>query len=290
MIHKSKALLFEASAEAAIKPIVFVQAGRKLFDLDLRAIWQYRELLYFLAWREVKVRYKQTVIGVAWAILQPLMTMFILTLIFGTFVKIPSDGIPYPLFAYAGLLPWTYFSEATVRSSGSLVSDANLLRKVYFPRLIIPLAAAITPAVDLALAFLVMLGLMVLYGVTPTANALFLPLFLALAFAIALAVGLWLSALNVKYRDVRHTVPFVVQVWMYATPIVYPISMVPENWRFLLALNPMAGIIEGFRWGLLGKESPDFGVMTASTLVVIALLFSGLVFFRRMERIFADVV
>jgi lipopolysaccharide transport system permease protein len=290
MIHKTNAPLFEASAEAAIKPIVFVQSGRKLFDLDLGAIWQYRELLYFLAWREVKVRYKQTVIGVAWAILQPLMTMFIFTLIFGTFVKIPSDGIPYPLFAYAGLLPWTYFSEATVRSSGSLVSDANLLRKVYFPRLIIPLAAAITPAVDLALAFLVMLGLMVWYGVTPTANALFLPLFLALAFAIALAVGLWLSALNVKYRDIRHTVPFVVQVWMYATPIVYPISMVPENWRFVLALNPMAGIIEGFRWGLLGKESPDFSVMTASTLVVIALLFSGWVFFRRMERIFADVV
>ena len=290
MIHKTKALLFEASEEVAIKPIVFVKSGRRLFDLDLQAIWQYRELLYFLAWREVKVRYKQTVIGAAWAILQPVMTMFIFTLIFGTFIKIPSDGIPYPIFAYAGLLPWTYFSEATVRSSGSLVSDANLLRKVYFPRLIIPLAAAITPAVDLALAFLVMLGLMIWYGVTPTANALFLPLFLALAFSIALAVGLWLSALNVKYRDVRHTVPFLVQVWMYATPIVYPISMVPENWRFLLALNPMAGIIEGFRWGLLGKESPDFSVMIANALVVIALLFSGLVFFRRMERIFADVV
>jgi lipopolysaccharide transport system permease protein len=263
---------------------------RGLFDLDLRAVWQYRELLYFLAWRETKVRYKQTLLGVAWAIFQPLLTVLIFAAIFGRFAGIPSDGLPYPVFAFAGLLPWTYFAEATVRSSTSLVSDANLLRKVYFPRLIIPLAATVTPVVDFGLTLAVLLAMMQWYGVSPTRNALFLPCFLGLAFATALAVGLWLSALNVKYRDVRHTVPFLMQVWMYASPIVYPVSLVPEQWRLLFALNPMTGVIEGFRWGLLGKERPDFAVKMASAVVVAALLLGGLVFFRRMERIFADVV
>jgi lipopolysaccharide transport system permease protein len=272
------------------KTVVLIGPRRGLLDLDLRAVWQYRELLYFLAWRETKVRYKQTVLGVAWAIFQPLLTVMIFAAIFGSFAKIPSDGLPYPVFAFAGLLPWTYFSEATVRSSSSLVSDANLLRKVYFPRLIIPLAAVVTPIVDFALAFVVLFGMMRWYRVAPTWNALFLPLFLALALATALAVGLWLSALNVKYRDVRHTVPFVMQVWMYASPIVYPINLVPERWRLLFALNPMTGVIEGFRWGLLGKQSPDFALIGASAIVVAGLLFGGLVFFRRMERIFADVV
>jgi lipopolysaccharide transport system permease protein len=286
----SKSVTFKLSVEAAPKPIVVVEPRRGLFNLDLPVVWQYRELLYFLAWREVKVRYKQTVIGAAWAILQPLTTMLIFTVIFGTFAKIPSDGLPYPIFAYAGLLPWTYFSEATVRSSASLVGDANLIRKVYFPRLLIPLSAAVTPVVDFSLAFLMLLGMMVWYGFHPTWNALYIPLFLLLAFSTALAVGLWLSALNVKYRDVRHTVPFLVQIWMYASPVVYPMSIVPEKWRLFFALNPMTGVIEGFRWGLLGKDSPDFGVMIASTIVVILLLFSGLVFFRHMERTFADVV
>jgi lipopolysaccharide transport system permease protein len=286
----SKSVTFKLSVEAAPKPIVVVEPRRGLFDLDLPVVWQYRELLYFLAWREVKVRYKQTVIGAAWAILQPLTTMLIFTVIFGTFAKIPSDGLPYPIFAYAGLLPWTYFSEATVRSSASLVGDANLIRKVYFPRLLIPLSAAVTPVVDFSLAFLMLLGMMVWYGFHPTWNALYIPLFLLFAFSTALAMGLWLSALNVKYRDVRHTVPFLVQIWMYASPVVYPMSIVPEKWRLVFALNPMTGVIEGFRWGLFGKESPDFNVMVASTIVVMLLLFSGLVFFRRMERTFADVV
>jgi len=272
------------------KPIVLIGPRRGLLDLDLWAVWQYRELLYFLAWRETKVRYKQTMLGVAWAIFQPLLTVMIFAAIFGSFAKIPSDGLPYPVFAFAALLPWIYFSEATVRSSTSLVSDANLLRKVYFPRLIIPLAAVIAPIVDFALAFVVLFGMMRWYRVAPTWNVLFLPLFLVLALATALAVGLWLSALNVKYRDVRHTVPFVMQVWMYASPIVYPVSLVPEQWRLLFALNPMTGVIEGFRWGLLGKQSPDFALIGASAVVVVGLLFGGLVFFRRMERIFADVV
>lgn len=272
------------------KAIVLLGPRRRLLDLDLGAVWQYRELLYFLAWREVKVRYKQTALGVAWAILQPLLTVLLFAAIFGRFAKIPSDGLPYPLFAFAGLLPWTYFAEATMRSSTSLVSDANLLRKVYFPRLIIPLAATVTPIVDFVLAFVVLLGMMQWYRVSPTWNALFLPGFMALAFATALAVGLWLSALNVKYRDVRHTVPFLVQIWMFASPIVYPASLVPEQWRLLFALNPMAGVIEGFRWGLLGKQSPDFALIGASAIVVLGLLFGGLVFFRRMERVFADVV
>jgi lipopolysaccharide transport system permease protein len=272
------------------KPVVFVEPRRGLFNLDLQAVWQYRELLYFLAWREIKVRYKQTLIGAAWVILQPLMTIAIFTLIFGKFAKIPSDGVPYPVFAYAALLPWTFFSEAVTRSSGSVVGDANLIRKVYFPRLIIPMASVLTPVLDFFLSFLLLLAMMIWYGITPTRGALFLPLFLSLAFLTALAIGLWLSALNVKYRDVRHTVPFLMQFWMYASPVVYPVSLIPENWRLIFGLNPMTGVIEGFRWALLGKESPDFTVIAASAIGVMILLFSGLIFFRRMERTFADIV
>ena len=216
--------------------------------------------------------------------------MVIFTIIFGNFVKVSSDGLPYPLFAYTALLPWEYFSHAISRSGISLVSDANLIQKVYFPRLIIPLAAVVTPLVDFSLSFIVLLGMMVWFGVTPTWNIAALPLFLLLALLTTLAVSLWLSTLNVKYRDVRHTIPFLVQVWMYATPIAYSASIIPEKWRPLYSLNPMVGVVEGFRWALLGKSIPDFRVMAISAIVVLALLFGGLVYFKKMEKTFADVI
>ena len=271
-------------------PTVVIEPRRGLFDLDLEAVWEYRELLYFLVWRDVKVRYKQTVIGAAWVILQPLVTMMVFTVVFGYLAQIPSDGLPYPIFAYTALLPWTYFSQALTRGGGGLVGSANLISKVYFPRLIIPLASVVTPAVDFFMPFLILLGLMVWFGIAPTWGVLALPLFLLLALMTALAVGLWLSPLNVKYRDVGYTIPFFSQFWMYASPVVYPVSLVPEKWRLLYSLNPMVGVIEGFRWALLGKESPDFGVMVVSAAVVTVLLLGGIVYFKRMERTFADVV
>jgi lipopolysaccharide transport system permease protein len=269
---------------------IIIQPGGGLFHLDLKAIWHYRELLYFLIWRDVKVRYKQTAIGVGWAIFQPLMTMIIFTVVFGNFAKIPSDGLPYPIFAFTALLPWNNFAQAISRSGVSLVGSANLISKVYFPRLIIPLSAAVAPLVDFAMAFVILLAMMAWFGIAPTWGVLALPLFLLLALSTALAVGLWLSALDVRYRDVGYTIPFVVQIWMYASPVAYPVSLVPERWRLLYSLNPMAGVIEGFRWALLGTGDPDFGVMTASAVVVIALLLGGIVYFRQMERTFADVV
>jgi lipopolysaccharide transport system permease protein len=278
------------SDQTMTTPSVVVLPSTNLLDLDLPAVWHYRELLYFLVWREVKVRYKQTVLGVAWAVLQPLMTMAIFTVIFGMFVNVPSDGLPYPLFTLVALLPWTYFSEAMTRSSVSLVGDAQLIRKVYFPRLIMPLAAVVSPAVDFLLAFILLLAMMAWYGVSPTWGIIMLPGFLLLGLLTALAVGLWLSALNVRYRDVRHTVPFLIQCWMYASPVAYPVSVVPEGWRVLYGLNPMAGVIEGFRWALLGKQSPDVGIMMVSVIAVIVLLIGGVIFFKHMEQTFADVI
>ncbi|MGH6628621.1 MAG: ABC transporter permease, partial [Burkholderiales bacterium] len=228
-------------------------------------------MLYFLVWRDIKVLYKQTAIGASWALLQPLMTMIIFTVVFGNFAKIPSDGLPYPIFAYAALLPWTYFAQAIGRGGTSLVADARLISKVYFPRLIVPISAAVAPLVDFAIAFVLLLGMMVWFGITPTWGVLALPLFLLLAVVTALAVGLWLSALNVRYRDVGHAIPFLIQFWMYASPVAYPVSLVPDRWRLLYSLNPMAGVIEGFRWALLGNKSPDFIVMTISTTAVLAL-------------------
>lgn len=271
-------------------PAVTIQASKGLFHLELNAVWHYRELLYFLIWRDVKVRYKQTAIGAGWAIFQPLITMVIFTVVFGNFAKIPSDGLPYPIFAFTALLPWTYFAQAINRSGASLVGSANLIKKVYFPRLIIPLSAAVAPLVDFAIAFVILLGMMAWFGIGPTWGALAIPLFLLLALATALAVGLWLSALDVRYRDVGYIIPFLIQIWMYASPVAYPVSLVPEKWRLLYSLNPMAGVIESFRWALLGKESPDVGVMTASAAVVMALLWGGIIYFRRMERTFADIV
>jgi lipopolysaccharide transport system permease protein len=238
----------------------------------------------------VKVRYKQSAIGVGWTILQPVISVLIFTLIFSNLAKIPSDGIPYPVFAFTALLPWTYFSQGLTRCANSVVGSSSLVTKIYFPRLLIPLAASIAPAVDLFFSFLVLMVLMGWYSITPTWGVLALPLFLGLAVATALAVGLWASALNVRYRDVGHTIPFLIQVWMYASPVVYPVSMIPEKWRLLYSLNPMAGVIEGFRWALLGKERPDFAVIAVSAAVVSIIMVGGIVYFKRMERIFSDVI
>ena len=271
-------------------PSLVIEARQSLFHLDLGAIWRRRELLYFLVWRDVKVRYKQTAIGAAWALLSPLMTVLIFTMVFGVLAKIPSDDLPYVVFALAGFLPWTYFSGALNRASSSLVGNAHLITKVYFPRLIIPLAAVTTPAVDFVLSLFSLFGLMFWYQVTPTRTLLALPLFLMLAALIALAVGLWLAPLNVRYRDVNHTIPFLLQAWFYASPVVYPISLVPERWRFLYSLNPMVGVIEGFRWSLAGGGRPNIPAIAVSVAVAVTVLIGGLVFFRRMERAFADVI
>ena len=259
-------------------------------SFKLRELWEYRELLYFLAWRDVKVRYKLTQLGAAWAILQPFMTMVIFTVIFGNFAKIPSDGLSYPIFSFTALLPWNFFASGLTRSSNSVVNEAHLISKVCFPRLIVPLSATISGFVDLAIAFIILVGMMAWFAITPTWGALALPLFLLLALFTALGVGLWLSALNVRYRDVGYTIPFLIQFWLFASPVAYPVSVVPEKWRLLYSLNPMAGVIEGFRWALLAKASPDFGVIGVSAIAVLALFWGGLAFFKRMERTFADVV
>ena len=272
------------------EPTVMIKPSKGLFNLDLKAVSEYRGLLYFLIWRDVKVRYKQTALGAGWSILQPLMNMVIFTIVFGYFAKVPSDGLPYPIFAYTALLPWNYFSQAISRSGGSLVGNSNLISKVYFPRLIIPIAAVLTPLVDFALAFVVLLGMMVWFGISPTWGVLALPAFLLLALMTALAVSLFLSAINVKYRDILYATPFFVQFWMYASPVAYPVSLVPEKWRLLYGLNPMVGVIEGFRWAILGKASPDFITMTISAFVILGVLIAGIVCFKRMERTFVDVL
>jgi lipopolysaccharide transport system permease protein len=271
-------------------PTVVIEASHSLLDLNLAGVWHYRELLYFLLWRDVKIRYKQTVIGVAWSLLQPLATMLIFTLVFGLLARIPSDGLPYPVFAYAALLPWTYFAQAVTTSGHSLVGDAGLIRKVYFPRLIVPMAAVARPIIDFLPSFAILLVMMVWYGIAPTWRLAAFPLFLLLAVVTAFAVGLWLSALNVRYRDIGYTIPFLVQCWMFASPVVYPASLVPERWRLAYSLNPMAGVIEGFRWSLLGADLPRLDLLAASTGMVVALLGGGLIVFRRLERNFADVI
>lgn len=270
--------------------IVVIQPASGLFHLGLVEVWRYRELLFFLVWRDVKIRYKQTAIGGLWAVIQPTLQMVIFSIVFGNFAKIPSDGLPYPIFAYAALLPWTYFSQAISRSVESLVINQNLVTKVYLPRLIIPMSAALAPLVDFVIAFVILLGMMAWYGIAPTWAIPAVLLFLLLAVLTVLAISLWLSALNAHYRDVRYTIPFIVQFWLFASPVVYPVSMVPEKWRLIYSLNPMVGVIEGFRWAMLGKASPDFAVMGIGVAVVAVLLFGGILYFKRMERTFADVV
>jgi lipopolysaccharide transport system permease protein len=271
-------------------PLTIIQPSKGWVSLQLHELWTYRELVYFLTWRDIKVRYKQAALGVSWAIIQPLLTMVIFSVIFGQLAKLPSDGIPYPLFSYAALLPWNLFSSALTRAGISLVGNSNLLTKVYFPRLSIPLSAVAAGLVDLAISLIVLFGLMLYYGVNPTWIVLTLPLFVMLALATAFAVGLWLSALNVQYRDVQHMIPFLIQAWMYASPVAYSAGLVPTGfWRIIYGLNPMAGVIQGFRWALLGTTPPD-ELMIASVVMVIVLLVTGLFYFRRMEKTFADIV
>lgn len=270
--------------------VTLIHPSRGWISLKLSELWEYRELLYFLTWRDIKVRYKQTAIGVAWAIIQPFFAMVIFSIFFGQLAKIPSDGIPYPIFAYCALLPWQLFSHALNESSNSLVANQGLITKVYFPRLIIPVAPVLAGLVDFGIAFLVLIGMMLYYGIMPTFAVFTIPLFLILAVATALSVGLWLSALNVEYRDVRYTIPFLTQFWLFATPVAYPSSLVPESWRALYGLNPMAGVVEGFRWALLGKAEGPGTLLVVSVMVVIILFIGGLYYFRRMEKTFADVV
>jgi len=257
---------------------------------SLRELWMSREIIYFLTWRDVKVRYKQTVIGAAWAILQPVLTMIVFSLFFGRLAGIPSEGIPYPIFSYCGLLPWTLFAQGLSQASNSLVGGANLITKIYFPRSIIPLSAVLVGLVDFVLAFLVLVAMMVYYRIFPGVNVIWLPGFLLLSLITSLGVGLWLSALNVQYRDVRYTVPFLTQIWMFATPVIYPSSLLHGSWRVLLGLNPMTAVVEGFRWTLLGVGRPPGAMCAVSSLVAMALLVSGALYFRRVERTFADVV
>jgi lipopolysaccharide transport system permease protein len=273
-----------------VLPVTIIQPSKGWVSLKLREVWEYRELLYFLIWRDVKVRYKQTALGAAWAILQPVMTMLVFSIFFGKLAKVPSDGIPYPVFSFCALLPWQLFAYALTQSSGSLVSNQGLITKVYFPRLIIPFSAVLAGLVDFGIAFVVLLGMMVYYGIVPTLAVLTLPLFMLLAIATALAVGLWFSALNVEYRDVRYTIPFLVQFWLFITPIAYSSSLVPEQWRLLYGLNPMAGVVEGFRWALLGKTGGVGPLVLISAVVVCLLLVGGLLYFRRMEKTFADII
>ena len=280
----------ETMLDVRATPPLMIRPSKGWVSLQLREFWEYRELLYFLAWRDVKVRYKQTALGAAWAILQPVFAMVVFSIVFGRLAKIPSDGVPYPIFAYCALLPWQFFAHALTESGNSLVANERLITKVYFPRLVIPLSSLLAGLVDFAIASLVLLGMMVYYGIVPTAAVLTLPFFLLLAVATSLGVGLWLSALNVQYRDVRYTLPFLTQFWLFATPVAYPASLVPEPWRALVGLNPMAGVVEGFRWALLGTAKAPGSVLAVSCAVVVVLLISGLYYFRRMERFFADVV
>jgi lipopolysaccharide transport system permease protein len=271
-------------------PITIVEPSRGWISLKLRDVWEYRELLYFLTWRDIKVRYKQTALGAAWAVIQPFCTMVVFSIFFGRLAKIPSDGIPYPIFAYAALVPWTFFAQGLTQSSNSLVGSSHLITKVYFPRLVIPISSVLSGIVDFVIAFALLIGMMFYYGLYPTVAIVFLPGLLLLALTTALGVGLWLSALNVKYRDVRYAVGFLTQFWLFATPIAYPSSLLSEPWRTIYGINPMVGVVEGFRWALLGTKTAPGPIIAVSALVSVALLVGGAYYFRRMERTFADIV
>jgi lipopolysaccharide transport system permease protein len=272
-------------------PEIIIRPSKGWAALRLRELWEYRELLYFLAWRDIKVKYKQAALGAAWAIIQPFMTMVAFTLFFGNLADIPSDGVPYPIFSYTALIPWTFFAVGLAQASNSLIADANLVRKVYYPRMVSPIAGVISAIPDFFLAFLILIGMMVFYGIYPDpVRLLLLPPLMLLAFTTALSVGLWLSALNVEYRDIRYTIPFLTQFWLFITPIAYPSSLLDEPWRTIYGLNPMAGVIEGFRWALLGSGDPPGLMVLVSALVTLVILIGGLFYFRRMERSFGDVI
>ena len=269
--------------------ITHIRPSRGWTALDLRDLWLYRELIFFLTWRDLKVRYKQTLLGASWAILQPFLTMVVFTIFFGNFAKVSSEGLPYPVFSYTALLPWSLFAKALNDASRSLVGNSHMITKVYFPRLILPMASVLSGVVDFGIAFLFLLGLMAYFGIYPTLAVFLLPFLLLLALVTALGVGLWLSALNVLYRDVGYALPFLTQLWMFVSPIIYSINTVPEQWRLLYALNPMTGVVQGFRWALLGSQTENLGLIIAiSSAVAVLILVSGLFYFRRMERLFAD--
>ena len=270
--------------------IIFIKPTKGWGSLNLRELWLYRELIYFLTWRDLKVRYKQTVLGAGWAILQPVLSMIVFSIFFGSLLNVPSEGVPYPIFSYAALLPWGVFAKALNDTGRSLVSNRAMLTKIYFPRMVIPLASVFSSLADFLIAFIVMLGLMLFYRIAPTSNIWTLPLFLLLAVITALGVGLWLSAMNVLYRDIGYMIPYITQLWFYLTPIVYSSSEVPEQWQFFYALNPMVGVVEGFRWALLGTaDAPDPMIAVSATISVVIFI-SGMFYFRRMERTFADMV
>jgi len=270
--------------------ITIIEPKTGWVPVDFREIWNYRELLYFLTKRDIKVRYKQTVLGGLWAVIQPAFTMIVFTLFFGRLAQMPSDGLPYPIFVYAGLLPWTYFANAVSASGNSLVGSANLITKVYFPRIVVPASAALAGLLDFSIALFVLAALMIYYQLLPGLGILLFPVLVALTFICAVGVGLWLSALNVQYRDIRYAIPFLIQVWMFISPVIYPVSLVHEKYQWLLALNPMGGVIHAYRASLLGHQAIDWQLLTLSALIILAIFLGGLYYFRRMEKVFADVV
>ena len=282
--------LEDSAARMQNLPLFVVKPSKGWVSINLPELWNYRELLYFLVWRDIKLRYKQTVLGAAWAVIQPFMTMVVFSIFFGNLAGVPSDGIPYPIFTYTALLPWYLFAHALTESGNSLVNNQQLITKVYIPRLLIPLSAILGGLVDFVIGFLVLIVLMLYFRITPSLAVVTLPLFLLLALGTAFGIGLWLSALNVQYRDVRHVIPFLTQFWLFATPIAYSSTLVPEQWRIWYGLNPMVGVVEGFRWALLGRTSSVGGLVFISCFVVAMLLLSGLVYFQRTEKTFADVV
>jgi len=269
---------------------ILISPSQGLFSLELGDLWHYRELFYFLAWRDIKVRYKQTVLGATWAVLQPLLTMGLFSLLFGYFLNLPSGGVPYPIFVYTGLLPWQLFAFALTQSSESLIADRNLITKVYFPRLLVPLSSMAAGLMDFAISFVILIGMLLLFRIPLSWRILTLPAFVLLALLCAMGVGLWFSALNVQYRDVRYALPFLAQFWFFATPIAYSIEIVPENWRWIYSLNPMTGVVEGFRWALLGTDYTVGLLVLISSVIVLLVFIGGLVYFKRMEDKFADVI
>jgi lipopolysaccharide transport system permease protein len=288
----------QTTLERTKDEIIYIRPPQGWMGLNLKDLWLYRELIYFLIWRDVKVRYKQTVLGASWAIIQPLMTMVVFTVLFGRVAKVPTDGIPYPIFSYTALLPWGLFTKALSDAGRSLIQNRSMITKVYFPRLVIPISSVVSGIVDFGLAFTIFIGMLIYYNsdlggnynITPNYAVVTLPLFILLAMITSLGVGLWLSALNVIYRDVNYMLPFITQIWLFITPVAYPASMIPEKWQLVYALNPMTGVVEGFRWALLGMEPAPGPMVAVSTVIAVIVLITGLFYFRRMERTFADMV
>ncbi|MCA9761394.1 MAG: ABC transporter permease [Streptococcus sp.] len=269
---------------------IIIKPSKGWLSLNLRELWEYHELAFFLAWRDVSVRYKQTVLGILWALIQPFFMMIVFSIFLGKMAKVPSDGLPYPIFAYTALLPWQYFASVLSESSNSLVLNQNLIKRVYFPRFILPISNILAPAIDFSIAFVLLLFMMLYYGIYPTANIIYLPVFLFLSIITSLGVSFWLSALNIQYRDVRYAIPFLVQLWMFSSPVVYPASVIPEKWLWLYSLNPMTGVLEGFRWAILGAGTVEWTSTGLSIFVALFIFVSGAYFFRRMEKTFADMV